>query len=212
MVTQSYKIKMIAMTDHPVSVMYQRNVLPSWKKNGYKVDIFEAVTPKDLVYKTKLEFGQKSERDFTSTEKAVWYSHFELWCECYNNGPLVIIEHDSLLVKPLPDMSKEGYKFLSYLNRDFGKKGIHIAPGSGYYLTPNTASRLIAAAVSKPIRQNSDGHLASTLSLDKQVKMNDYCYIEQVNYDGLNTIDHRNPNRKFVGLDYENFDIPGLHG
>ena len=45
----------------------------------------------------------------------------------------------------------------------------------------------------------------------KQIEMKDFYYIEQVNFDGLNTIDHKNPNRKFIGLDYENIDIPSIH-
>jgi len=208
-----YKIMMIAMSGHPISVMYQRSVLPSWEKFNHKVEIFEAVTPKDLVYKNKLEFGRLRKREFTSTEKAVWYSHFELWCACLRKKtPVVIIEHDSKLVKPLPDMSNEGYKFLSFINRDYGNKGKHIAPGSGYYITPTVAERLISNAVCKPITVNSDGHIGITLNFPKQNKMNDFYYIEQINFDGLNTIDHRNQNRKFIGLDYENFDLPSIHG
>jgi len=205
-----YKIYMIGMEDHPISQMYMREVLPSWE--GYTVDIFPAVTPKDLYKKHKLDFGLKNKREFTSTEIAVWYSHFELWCKCLNKRkPILIIEHDSKLVKPLPDMSQEGYKFLSFINRDFGKTGLHIAPGSGYYITPNSAERLIANAVSKPIIRNSDGHLGTIFSFRRQNKMNDYHYIEQINIDGLNTIDHKNPNRKFIGQDYENIDLSSIH-
>jgi hypothetical protein len=207
---QPYNIYMIAISDHPVSQMYLREVLPSWK--DYKVTKFEAITPKDLVYKNKLTFGLKStEREFTATEKAVWYSHFELWCQCIVKGPLIVVEHDSKLVKPLPDLSKEGYKFLSFLERDFGEKGKHMAPGSGYYITPPVAERLVARAVANPIRQNSDGHLGTFLNYKRQISMNDFYYIEQINFDGLNTIDHKNPNRKFIGPDYENFDIPSVH-
>ena len=42
--------------------------------------------------------------------------------------------------------------------------------------------------------------------------MRDYFYIEQINIDGLNTIDHKNPNRNYVGLDYEEIDISSIHG
>jgi len=212
------KIYMIGMEEHPISQMYMRSVLPSWKKHNYTVEIFPAITPKDLYKKHKLEFGLKSsrkgKREFTPTEKSVWYSHFELWCKCYRNKePILIIEHDSKLVKPLPEMKKEGYKFLSYIDRDFGNfQGRHIAPGSGYYITPNIASRLIAPAVSSVLLQNSDGHLGTFLNLKRQKTMNDFHYIEQINIDGLNTIDHKNPHRKFIGLDYENLDLPGIYG
>ena len=211
-----YNIKMIAMSDHPISMMYQREVLPSWKQFGHDVELFEATTPKDLVYKNKLDFKLKisgKKREFTSTEKAVWYSHFELWCMCIRKGPLIVIEHDSKLVKQLPDMSKEGYKLLSFINRDFGfSKGVALAPGSGYYITPPVAERLVAQAVANPVVRNSDGHLALGMNYKRQTKMNDYHYIEQINFDGYNTIDHKNPNRKFIGPDHENFDLSSVHG
>lgn len=209
-----YKIYMISISDHPISTMYKRQVMESWKE--YEVNHFEAVTPKDLVYKNKLDFGTKKsgskKREFTSTEKAVWYSHFELWCKCLNtNTPVVVLEHDSKLIKPLPDFKKDGYKFLSFMNRDWGKGGTHMAPGSGYYITPQVSHRLIANAVSNSITQNSDGHLAEQLNWGRQQEMNDFYYIEQVNIDGLNTIDHKNPNRNFIGQDYEDIDLSSIH-
>lgn len=197
---------MIVMKDHPISQMYQKLVMPSWE--GYKVYLFNATTPKDLIYEKKLEFGLKQrQRPFTDTEKAVWYSHFKLWVKCLNQGPLIVLEHDSKLKKPLPDMSKEGYKFLSYMDRDFGTTGNHISVGSGYYITPSAAERLISYAVSKPINVNSDGHIANILNYKKQKAMNDYWYIEQINIDGLNTIDHKNKYRNFIGQDYEKLDL-----
>jgi hypothetical protein len=71
---------------------------------------------------------------------------------------------------------------------------------------------LIAPAVSSVLLQNSDGHLGTFLNLKRQKTMNDFHYIEQINIDGLNTIDHKNPHRKFIGLDYENLDLPGIYG
>ena len=206
------------MSEHPISQMYVRLTESSWKKHGYKLNFFEAVTPKDLYKKHKLAFGIKKagkRRAFTETEKAVWYSHFELWCKCLlTNKSIIIIEHDSKLIKPLPNLTKEGYKFLSFIDRDFGnRKGKDLAPGSGYYVTPIIAQRLISMAVAKKeIDENSDGHIANCLSVKRQLKMKDFYYIEQINIDGLNTIDHKNPNRNYVGLDYENFDIPSIHG
>lgn len=205
-------IIMISMSDHPISMMYKRQVMPSW--SDYKVKHFEAVTPKDLYLRHELKFGKKGKREFTETEKAVWYSHYDLWVQCYNSKqPLLIIEHDSELVKPLPDMSKEGYKVLSYMTRDFGPaKGDKLASvGSGYYITPSFASRLIIRAVTTPIDQNSDGFIATTMNWKAQMDMNEHYYIEQVNVDGLNTIDHKAPHRNFIGRDYEDIDIPGVH-
>jgi len=206
-----YKIYMIRMKDHPVSQLYYNLVADSWK--DYNVISFDATTPKDLIYKNQLRFSKKGKRDFTATEMAVWYSHFNLWCKCIAlKTPILILEHDSKLVKPLPDLSNEGYKLLSFLNRDFGKKGVDISPGSGYYITVPIAERLVAQAVCKPLNVNSDGHIVSILNLKRQQKLNDYEYIEQVNIDGLNTINHHNPHRNFIGFDYEeNIDLPSIH-
>ena len=215
---QNFKIHMIGMSDHPVSQMYTRTVLPSWKKHGYEVGHFEAITPKDLYKKNKLIFGKKGKsRPFSLTEKAVWYSHFELWCECLRRQePFLIIEHDAKLVKPLPDLSNVDYKFLAYHDKDYGDinlQGKIMAPGVGYYITPLIAQRFVSLAIAlQPIKQNSDGHIASFTSWKREEKLKDFYYIEQINIDGLNTIDHKNPHKNYVGLNYEEIDIPSLHG
>ena len=205
-------VYMISMTDHPISQMYVREVMPSWKDHGITPKIHEATTPKDLVYRNQLTFdikrGGRDKRPFTSTEKSVWYSHFDLWCKCIREGSLTIIEHDSKLMKPLPDMSKEGYKFLSYSS----DRSNNMAIGSGYYLTPVVAERLVARAVCREIKFNSDGFIATTLNYKAQKKKKDFHYIDQICFDGLNTIDHKSPKRTYIGLDYEDIDIPSIHG
>ena len=52
---------MIAMTDHPISQMYVREVMPSWEDHGITPTIHEATTPKDLAYRNQLTFGIKTE-------------------------------------------------------------------------------------------------------------------------------------------------------
>ena len=203
---------MIHQSGHPISQMYVREVTPSWKDHGITPKMHEATTPKDLVYRNELKFDIKKfgrgRRPFTPTEKAVWYSHFDLWCKCVREGALTIVEHDSKLMKPLPDMSKEGYKFLSY-SADYNDK---MSVGSGYYLTSPVAERLVAGAMSNKINKNSDGFIGTLLNFAAQVKMKDYFYINQICFDGLNTIDHKSPKRTYIGLDYEDIDIPSIHG
>ena len=62
------------------------------------------------------------------------------------------------------------------------------------------------------ININSDGFIADILNSRAQQKMKDYFYINQICFDGLNTIDHQSPKRNFIGLDDENIDIPSIHG
>ena len=79
-------------------------------------------------------------------------------------------------------------------------------------MTDKQRNNIYMSALSKEIKQNSDGHLGALLNIAKQLQNNDYHYIEQINIDGLNTIDHKSPYRNYVGLDYEKIDIPGIHG
>lgn len=225
------EINCIYISGHPISEMYVRLIEPSW--DGYNFRPRKAVTPKDLVYRHELPFGIKKAgkiREFTLTEKAVWYSHYDLWKSCVRrNTPMVIIEHDSKLTAPLPKMPNT-LKFLSYINRDFVDENGELynnspalAPGSGYYITPTAASILIAQAISSDVKQNSDGHLLSIgaelnpeyhrrMKRSNVDRVTDFMYIEQINNDQLNTIDHRRDQRKFIGVDYEDFDLSSVYG
>tara|TARA_B100000575_G_C23139504_1_gene662787 strand:- start:926 stop:1555 length:630 start_codon:yes stop_codon:yes gene_type:complete len=203
----------IVIKDNPISEMYFNSIKESWK--GYKLKKFNAVTPKDLVYESNLKFGKKTygrvKREFTVTEKAVWYSHFKLWCQCaLRNEPMIIIEHDSYLQKPLPkekELKKSLYRYLSYKEESDGTT--NILSGSGMYITKRSAEKLVTYAVAKPIDRNSDGHINSVLKPDLNI---DYKFITQELIDNINTIDHKTDKRKYIGLDYEDFDISSLHG
>lgn len=207
------QIHQIIISDHPVSLMYQQVVRKSWTKNKLKVEKFEAVTPKDLPFRDELNFGKKltgrKHRAFTDTEKAVWYSHYDLWKKCaQSKESFIIIEHDSLLVKPLPNLKRDNHKFLSFVKR----KNDHVmSPGSGYYITPKIAKERLIDTIPKSISHNSDGHLFQQLSGLRQMELKDFSYVEQVNIDGINTIDHKTDKRVFVGDNHEDFDLSSLH-
>lgn len=208
---------MIKMTRNPISEMYSRICIESFNHFKHKVKTYEAVTPKDLYLKDELKFGKKDSRkeirDFTPTEKAVWYSHYELWKKCIKlNKPIIVVEHDSKLIRQLPQKIdvKKG-KFLSFIYRDWNNDNVkHLAPGSGYYITPLGAKILCKKALNNVIKENSDGHLINNLYRPKPNE--DYYYIKQISIDGLNTIDHKAKFKNFVGQDYEKIDIPSLHG
>lgn len=217
------QIRMIRIKEHPVSEMYARICKKSWDDLNYNVKYFDAVTPKDLVYRKEILF---KEGKFSDTEKAVWYSHFDLWKICASSGEtMIILEHDSYLHNKIAELRGNEFKFLSYINRDFGRHtGIHLAPGSGYFLTPKKAKSFVHAATTGKIKHNLDGFIgwadikyhsrmvgvAKDNPLDVVRKS---LPIEQINIDGWNTIDHNNPEnrRKFIGDNYEDFDIPSIH-
>ena len=208
------------MTKHPVSQSYMSKVLPSWERNNYNVSLFEAITPPDLATLDDIAFDslkkmdRKSNqvvfnRNFTETEKAVWYSHFFLWEKVFTSErPAIIIEHDSKLVRHIPaDLNKP--KFLSFCNDTWTKrrvasdidpgdgKGKFLCPGSGYYLTPMIAWRMYETAMQYDIKLQVDGFLRSFIPVKKE---SDFYFIEQINTNGLNTIDHKKNYRKYVPL------------
>ncbi len=99
---QNFKIIMIKVENDPVSQAYYEYCLNSW--DGFNVTKYSAVTPDTLKDQThnKLMFGTRSNgRELTDTEKACFYSQFNLWKKCaVENVPILILEHDAYLVKP----------------------------------------------------------------------------------------------------------------
>ena len=183
---------MISISDHPVSQMYKNYGADTWK--DYDVHHFEAVTPKTLGNKHKLEFGRNGNRDFTETEMAVWYSHFELWCySVINKESIVVVEHDGVLTKPLPSFDNLDKKFISYHEID-GE--VRISPGSGYFISPRMGEKLVAQAVTRIIKMNSDGHLVQELQAKEDKYLDDFYYVEQIKIDNLTTIDHVKPDEQ----------------
>ena len=145
---------MISMSDCEISQYYRKICQPTWEEKGFKVNHFEAMTPKDLnQFKDHLKFGKKRptlsgsrpyEIDFSPTEKAVWYSHFVAWMTCIQlNQPIIIVEHDAFLEQKLePEIFDEKVKFISFGH----KKEIHKKDPNleiilamicvSYYITP----------------------------------------------------------------------------
>lgn len=180
------EVWMIQIRDNPVSMYYRGRVEESWK--DYDLKFYDAVTPKDFEnenFNHFLNFGKKRDTiDFSLTEKAVWYSHVNLWVKA-RRKPILIIEHDALLVEPIDS---------DWFENDmvcFGHTGKRKAllPGLAYYLTPDLAKRMVndVKNISK-ITWNSDGTI------------NEYCrkygaiessHVMQVNNRSLGTtIEH----------------------
>ena len=110
---------MIQNQSNEISRYYTELVLPSWEKHGYDVNMFEAVYPPLDEKHQYLNFGryEVGDRELTEGEKAGWYSHLELWRECYDKGePISIIEHDVMCVKPLHFPMTGMNFFCSYTN------------------------------------------------------------------------------------------------
>lgn len=78
----------------------------SWLEQGWTVHDVIGTTPSTLP-DGPINFAQKSGRpapkptvEFTDTEKAVFYSHYNLWQKCVDlNQPMIIIEDDCVLTR-----------------------------------------------------------------------------------------------------------------
>lgn len=137
---------MIAISDNPVSMYYAGATTDSWVRHGFEVQRWEAFTPKSLPFVKDLAFGIKKfgrggPRDFTETEKAIWYSQYYLWkMVARKSNPAIIIEHDAYL-HTAPDIQNWGdYEFVGFCESWTGR---NITTAAAYWLTPNWAKKLL---------------------------------------------------------------------
>lgn len=196
--SKNIEIWMIGISHSEVSRMYMNYTMGSW--DNYKLNIFPAITPRDLHKHNSLSFlyTGPSKRPFTDTEKAVWYSHYLLWKKCWSEKkPLIIIEHDSILRKDIGEVGRT--KLLSFLTdrkpvkNDPIDNGNILSPGSGYVVFPYDIIQLINYSESVPIDSNVDGYIRSYVQ-SKYGWPSDFSYIEQIKIDNLSTIVHRKMN------------------
>jgi len=209
---------MISISDNPVSQHYRDICKPSWEEQGFNVIDFEAVTPETVETENmnELEFWRIIRRDhntreFTPTEKAIWWSHFVLWHKCLiRKKPIIVAEHDALLLKDLPKDLRPGKLKFAFLGTAKGRNPegkFVIAPCTAYYLTPEMASELVKVRnkrwsthrkgkpVTVGIYMNVDGYLMSEwmrIKEEGKMRVKDYKqYAKQIVDDEIGTtIEH----------------------
>lgn len=95
-----FKTIMIRVKDDPVSEAYANYCSRSWE--GFDLRFHAAVTPETLDEHSGLTFGRRGNgRALTPTEKACFYSQYNLWKKCATEGaPILILEHDAWLENP----------------------------------------------------------------------------------------------------------------
>ena len=96
-----FKVKMIRILDDPASSRYAKFTAPSW--SDFDFSFYDAVKPATLQDQRGLQFSdvKAGGKPWTDTEKACFYSHYNLWKECATRQdglPYLILEHDALLV------------------------------------------------------------------------------------------------------------------
>ena len=91
-----FKVRMIRVKGNPVSEAYANYCSKSW--SGFDFRFYDAVTPDTLQDQKGLTFGTKNGRELTPTEKACFYSQYNLWKKCaIENKPILVLEHDAYL-------------------------------------------------------------------------------------------------------------------
>lgn len=99
----NFKTIMIYVDDDPLSKAYASYVSGSWRE--FQLKFYPAVTPKTLGEQSGLTFGTRgtgqNQRELTDTEKACFYSQYNLWKKCaIEQVPLLILEHDAICRVP----------------------------------------------------------------------------------------------------------------
>lgn len=179
---------MISISDNPVSQHYRDICKPSWEEQGFNVIDFEAVTPETVEKENmnELEFWKLirrdgSTREFTPTEKAIWWSHFVLWHKCLiRKKPIIVAEHDAMVVKDLPSVlyrpSKLKFAFLGTARGRNPERKFVIAPCTAYYLTPEMASELVKVRTKRWFTRRNDNPVAIGIYMN----VDGYVYSEWV--------------------------------
>ena len=91
---------MIKVDGNSVSESYAKFCAPSW--SAFNLRYYSAVTPDTLHLQSGLTFGTRANgRELTDTEKACFYSQYNLWVKSVKEKvPILILEHDAFLKNP----------------------------------------------------------------------------------------------------------------
>lgn len=142
---------MIIMENSDVSRFYASHCIQSWESAfpSLKIKRFSAQTPDSIKDRKELRFYEKNlsskyvmediSVEITPSERACWYSHFDLWnvCAFEENRPILILEHDAFLFDPKKFwIDLDSYHMIFYDKAAMG----------AYILTPDIAANLILLA------------------------------------------------------------------
>jgi hypothetical protein len=131
-------------------------------------------------------------RDFTDTELAIWGSHYALWKQCAEqNNPYIIIEHDALLMKPLPFEKMKHWNVVLCLGYTYLKGNGPVGskwPCGAYTLHPAKAKILVNHVRGCIIKANSDAYIQKFTTVDDKY----FSAVQLYHADMGNTIRHGN--------------------
>jgi GR25 family glycosyltransferase involved in LPS biosynthesis len=143
--------------------------IPKWQNEGFTVNLFNAIIPDNILnISNQLNFTLKKTlltgiKEFTETEKAVWYSHLQLWNRCViTNKPLLILEEDCRPIKRFPDTF------------EVVKLRCVAEAAAAYIILPSVAKNMIKNAFCRELSYNVDSYIKAYS--DKDIKL----YAKQV--------------------------------
>jgi hypothetical protein len=129
-----FKVRMIRIKGDKKSEAYANYCAESWRGKGFDFRFYDAVTPESLSEQSGITFGKKGNRELTPTEKACFYSQYNLWKKCaVEKIPVLVLEHDAYLE------NADAIQFNPHLQVQFF--GQHAMEAVMYH--PRFASRLI---------------------------------------------------------------------
>jgi hypothetical protein len=95
----NFKTIMIEVDSDRTSRLYAGFCEHSW--GGFNLKRYNAVTPETLHLHSGIMFGKRGNRELTDTEKACFYSQYNLWVKCAKeNVPILVLEHDAWCENP----------------------------------------------------------------------------------------------------------------
>jgi hypothetical protein len=160
-------VMMIVIPDNPISMYYRGRVESSWTDRGFNIEYYSAVTPetikdqpRPLNFRIKDYPSPKRAREFTETEKAVWYSHRNIWGIIRRKkSPVIVIEHDTMLLKPIDPRIFNRVKAMGLCHSLLPDGTMGTTVGAGYYLTREAAEEFYRDTFDLRINFNSDNYI-----------------------------------------------------
>lgn len=174
MITDIDEIWMISLLNDPRMTEVRNFTVPMWEDQGFKVNLFNAITPKTIPSVVpQLTFGMKYRRDgrppapFSGGEMGLVYSHFCLWKQCFTeNKPYMIVEEDMYPICEVPKVWD--IQRISSLIQDN-------SPCWGYITLPIKAKAMWEDAQTRLWKQQVDGFMAShIMNIPKTASLGDY--------------------------------------
>ncbi len=160
------KACIVTLFDLPASVDVSERAYQSALEHGLAPEKFPGVWRDDAAAALDTEGLKQAKFDETWSNTAAamgnFVAQYRIWKEIEREGPAIIMEHDAVVVAPIPDLAGHG-DIITLGKPSFGRlrsvpepgfyplfsSGDKIPGAHGYYLTPAGATALVSMAKRK---------------------------------------------------------------